>query len=87
LVAEEWDWFFQADVLRRREAPLESVQECELGLVTERWPGRIELGVETKADDSGVHRQVGEWDERNAPSLDAPQSPASCQGAERHRSA
>jgi hypothetical protein len=56
LVAEEWDRFFQADVPGRREAPPESVQERELGPVTERWPGGIELGAETKADNSGVRR-------------------------------
>jgi hypothetical protein len=52
---------------------LESIQERELGLVAERWPGRIELGVEMKAHDSGVRRQVGEGDDPNAPVFDTPQ--------------
>jgi hypothetical protein len=75
-VAGEWDRFFQADVPYRREAPLKTVKERELGLVAERWPGRIELRVQAKPDDSGVHYHVGEWDERNAPTLDTSQSPA-----------
>jgi hypothetical protein len=77
-VAGDWNRFLKADVPFRREAPLESIQERKLGLVAKRWPGWIELRVQAKPDDSGVHRQVGEGNERNASGFDAAQAPTCC---------